>query len=945
MANPIRTSQLYTHGQGLKKLERDLIAAQKAYEDLVRKTEQDAGKLKQNLSGLSPNTGSGRRDIAAAAGQASKLERAQKKYNEALSDNAVELAKVKRATAEQNRIAKLQARLVTSVAGSYDALSAEYSLNKIELNKLSAAERENNEEAKALEEQTKAIFEEMKRLQEATGKTSLNVGNYTEAIQDAISGSLSFNGVLNLLSKNPIIGILTLVVGTLTALFKAFQRTERGAKLIVRIGGILEGVFSVLIGLVDKFAGFLIKSITEPRAAFNDFVDFLKAQLINRINGVIQAVTGLGKALFSLVQGNLKVFAEESRNAFDGAVQSITGLDKEMRSNLLSTITDTADAFGDLRVAQRELEIQTARLTVALARQNTEAQRLKEIADDDTRSFKERAQASEDAAAAEIRAARTGQSIARSRIALIDQELKLRRAQGEDVQELLKSRLEAQAELVGAEGELTLAILDNNQKRRKLIQDREELELDILIDGLNNQLAINKAIIDDDEMTFNTRANLLRRSVQISNDSFTDQIALIQKFTDARVDANALLEADDARVLFQRVRALGLSEILETRLLEIVRDRRDINETFTESQRKLSKSLEGAILSDNRFLDQVVLGNDGLRERVTLFSESSALGIKAAEENAKELETFLKAFRERIQPKDDDEPKSLLEMLGIDLNDAQLQALKSALDFVKSQFDSLAAKQLEIANQNVENADRRVENAQNALDTELQLAQLGQTANIEAAKTTLEEQKRVQAEALEDQRKAQAAQQNIETLQQASSLATAASNVLKIVPFPLNLFAVGTMLAAFTASKLRIRALTRRQLGKGDAWQVNDSGYHGSGNDKYIGEHNGKATYVEKDEVMGVFSRKAVRKNGARNLVNFVSAINGGALLDQQEIPISNLSAAYSITPASVVNMDTSGIEQRLDKANNKEQIVPLPNGAVMIKKGNQTQIIQGYGN
>ena len=40
-------------------------------------------------------------------------------------------------------------------------------------------ERENTEEGKKLVAQTKSIYEEMKRLQEATGKYQLNVGNYT----------------------------------------------------------------------------------------------------------------------------------------------------------------------------------------------------------------------------------------------------------------------------------------------------------------------------------------------------------------------------------------------------------------------------------------------------------------------------------------------------------------------------------------------------------------------------------------------------------------------------------------------------------------------------------------------------------------------------------------------------------------------------------------------
>ncbi|MFR8207469.1 MAG: hypothetical protein ACLU99_15045 [Alphaproteobacteria bacterium] len=76
---------------------------------------------------------------------------------------------------------KLTTRLNQSAEGSYNRLSAQYSINKIYLNNMTVEEREATEEGRKLVAETKAIYEEMKRLQEATGKTSLNVGNYPDA--------------------------------------------------------------------------------------------------------------------------------------------------------------------------------------------------------------------------------------------------------------------------------------------------------------------------------------------------------------------------------------------------------------------------------------------------------------------------------------------------------------------------------------------------------------------------------------------------------------------------------------------------------------------------------------------------------------------------------------------------------------------------------------------
>lgn len=100
-----------------------------------------------------------------------KLRQAQSEENQKLKEYAI-------LTNEANRVAKLTAQLNRSAEGSYNRLAAQYELNKIKLNAMSAEERKNTEVGKALEQQTKEIYEEMKRLQEATGKHTLSVGDY-----------------------------------------------------------------------------------------------------------------------------------------------------------------------------------------------------------------------------------------------------------------------------------------------------------------------------------------------------------------------------------------------------------------------------------------------------------------------------------------------------------------------------------------------------------------------------------------------------------------------------------------------------------------------------------------------------------------------------------------------------------------------------------------------
>lgn len=86
-----------------------------------------------------------------------------------------------------NDVTKLEATIAESAEGSYNRLAAQYALNKINLNAMSKEERSNTEEGRKLEQQTLAIYTEMERLQEATGKHALSVGHYSKALQNSES--------------------------------------------------------------------------------------------------------------------------------------------------------------------------------------------------------------------------------------------------------------------------------------------------------------------------------------------------------------------------------------------------------------------------------------------------------------------------------------------------------------------------------------------------------------------------------------------------------------------------------------------------------------------------------------------------------------------------------------------------------------------------------------
>nr|DAK81414.1 MAG TPA: tail length tape measure protein [Caudoviricetes sp.] len=106
------------------------------------------------------------------------LAQAQEKLAYAQSEENKQLKFYSTQIREANQIAQLQATIANSAEGSYNRLSAQYALNKIRLNQMSAAEREAADSGKKLETETNAIYQQMIKLQEATGNYRLSVGHY-----------------------------------------------------------------------------------------------------------------------------------------------------------------------------------------------------------------------------------------------------------------------------------------------------------------------------------------------------------------------------------------------------------------------------------------------------------------------------------------------------------------------------------------------------------------------------------------------------------------------------------------------------------------------------------------------------------------------------------------------------------------------------------------------
>ena len=288
--NPIKYSDLITPDDSIEKLIGQLEQLTQVYSGVADSVKAKAQTMAASLRAVSGATEEGRASTKNAASDADRLTKAYEALNFARSETARKIAELKEQQKQEQQITKLNVQLTNASAGSYNALSAQYRLNKIALNNLTAEERANLPYAKKLEEETKNIYEEMKRLQEATGKYTLNVGNYENAINNAIGvnskwyqglqqlGALFAGGFTNgvktagsavsgfgkqllALLANPIVATIAAVTAAFMALAEGISSSEENTNLLNQVLAPFKRILTGVVSVLQTAAEFVLKVV------------------------------------------------------------------------------------------------------------------------------------------------------------------------------------------------------------------------------------------------------------------------------------------------------------------------------------------------------------------------------------------------------------------------------------------------------------------------------------------------------------------------------------------------------------------------------------------------------------------------------------------------------------------------------------------------------------
>lgn len=343
---PIKYSDLISPDNSIQNLIKQLDELSDTYVNAMRNIKTEAEALAKVLKSVSGATESGRETTRKAATDADRLAKAQKELAFAESERARELAELRQATQEQNRINQLVTKVNNSAEGSYNRLSAQYSLNKIRLNSMTKAEREQAEATEGLVTQTRELYEEMNRLQVETGKHQLNVGNYTQVSDAMIGYADSLKGALGL---NNAFGESLLALGAGgNAATNVFTGLANGAKALG----------NTLLGLLSNPVFLAIAGIAGVGAGFKWWYDYNAG--LQEATRLTQQFTGLTGNELKSVRNQVTVIADEFDSDFNEVLRSANAVSKQfgisaqealdlMQRGLVSGANANGEFFDTLR--------------------------------------------------------------------------------------------------------------------------------------------------------------------------------------------------------------------------------------------------------------------------------------------------------------------------------------------------------------------------------------------------------------------------------------------------------------------------------------------------------------------------------------------------------------------------------------------------------------------
>lgn len=1038
----IKYSDLIQPDNSISEAVKQLEQLQKLYETMLKRIEEGAKGLQKPLSEGGGATEEGRRKIDAYEKQVRSLARAEVDLKLAMTDTAKEIAVLKQQQTDQTRLNKLVAKLNNSMAGSYNALSAQYELNKIKMNNLSQSYLENTEAGKRLVKQTAEIYAAMDKYQKSTGKHTLSVGNYKQAFdglgfsvsqvaRELPSLAISANTFFLAISNN-----IPMVIDEIQKLRAANEAAAKAGEAQVSITGkLIKSMFSfntVMVLVLTAFSlwgkditnwiGSLFtgkKRVDNLTGSIKHMADAMQnarletAKETVKLNVLYKTATNNAKSTTErtkAVKALKKEYPEYFKNLSDEEIK--LGKASKAYKEATKAITENAKARAALdKITELQKEfIEADQKRIGLLTKQVQAQEELAKAEQYTAKVSSTITATSTQAASQYYAATA------SNVNKLKDDIKEYGEEAEKQakrQEILTKSMENLTKFVNVDavtGKDTTK--DSKKKEFDLLKAYEESRVALIVDARKKEEAeireaaraelakLKKDTTEKQRATqqyadtvYNIEAKLRRdleklrekwelEDLQKAHDFMNERLRAVRAGTGEELLLQTYLIENERKQDELRIKQSTDTEAVKNERLLILQRAYQLasiklREDFTKDQneRIISSSVfrlqQEQQASEAEFnivqrsaKEQEVFRLNAERQKWEQILELTRLyGSKITGYEIKTVEDTIAGIDNAIKQKasgwDSEQGVfgNLFDLMfggafgdkggksGKERAEEFKQSIADASEYAIENLKSVAQARVEAAEKAVQAAEKEVSARQKVLDAEIQARANGYANNVATAQKELDFARKQQEKALRDKKKAQKAQERIDTLMQASSLVTATANLWKdlgLAAIP----AIALMWGSFAFAKIKASQLSKasdqtEEYGNGTVEMIDYGGSHASGNDVDLGTtKDGKRRRVERGEYFAVINKRSSQRY--RRLVpDLINSLNKGTFEQKYLNAYSGTDEVTNIMQGG--NVDLSNVERDLKsiKESAGHKFITGADGTIIEVKGNVKRIIK----
>lgn len=1038
----IKYSDLIQPDNSISEAVKQLEQLQKLYETMLKRIEEGAKGLQKPLSEGGGATEEGRKKIDAYEKQVRSLAKAEEDLKLAMTDTSKEITVLKQQQTDQTRLNKLVAKLNNSMAGSYNALSAQYELNKIKMNNLSQSYLENTEAGKRLVKQTAEIYAAMDKYQKSTGKHTLSVGNYKQAFdglgfsvsqvaRELPSLAISANTFFLAISNN-----IPMVIDEIQKLRAANEAAAKAGEAQVSITGkLIKSMFSFNTVMVLVLTAFSIwgkdiinwigslftgkKRVDNLTSSLKHMADAMQnarletAKETLKLNLLYKTATNNAKSTnerTKAVKALKKEYPEYFKNLSDEEIK--LGKASKAYKEATKAITENAKARAALdKITELQKEfIDTDQKRIGLLTKQVQAQGELAKAEQYTAKVSSTITATSTQAASQYYAATASnvnklkdnikeygeeaERLAKRQTVLtksMENLTKLVSVDSVTGKDTTKDSKKKEFDLLKAYEESRVALITDARKKEEAeIREAARAELAKLEKDTTEKQRATKQYADT---VYNIEAKLRRdlerlrerwdlEDLQKAHDFMNERLRAVRAETGEELLLQTYLLENERKQDELRIRQSTDTEAVKNERLLILQRAYQLasiklREDFTKSQneRIISRSVlrlqQEQQASEAEFnivqrsaKEQEVFRLKAERQKWEQILELTRLyGSKITGYEIKTVEDTIKgidnAIKQNTSGWDSEQGVfgNLFDLMfggafgdkggksGQERAKEFKQSILDASEYAIENLKSVAQARVEAAEKAVQAAEKEVSARQKVLDAEIQARANGYANNVATAQKELDFARKQQEKALRDKKKAQKAQERIDTLMQASSLVTATANLWKdlgLAAIP----AIALMWGSFAFAKIKASQLSKasdqtEEYGNGTVEMIDYGGSHASGNDVDLGTtKDGKRRRVEKGEYFAVINKRSSQRY--RRLVpDLINSLNKGTFEQKYLNAYSGTDEVTNIMQGG--NVDLSNVERDLKsiKESAGHKFITGADGTIIEVKGNVKRIIK----